>query len=117
MPMIGLFFYVEGKLLAYKVALEDAEVYGDFLTSPVSHDTVWHKGVGLNRPVDFDYFPRGRVVYNKKQEKYIVYIDRCLDTPEHIAEILKAFGLVDCQQTIAFDEHYQCHRCNKEYFV
>lgn len=117
MPMIGLFFYVEGKLLAHQVAPAQVEIYGDFLTSSISHDTVWHQGVGINLPVDFDYFPRGRVVYNRKERKYIVYIDRCLNMPERIAEILKAFGLTDCQHTIAFDEHYQCHRCNKDYFV
>jgi len=115
MPMIGLFFSVKGKLLLYKVALEKAEAYGDFLTCPVSHDIVWRRRVGMN--VDFDYFPRGRVVYNTQERKYIIYIDKCLDTTELIAKIVEAFGLTNHEHTIEFDEHYQCHKCNKGYYI
>ena len=117
MPTIGLFFYVKGKLLAYKVILEKAEVYGDFLTCPVSHDAVWRKRIGTKFPVDFDYFPRGRVVYNTREEKYVIYIDKCLDTTEHIAKIVEAFGLADHEYVVEFDEHYQCHKCNKDYLI
>lgn len=116
MPTIGLFFHVKGKLLAYKVILEKAEIYGDFLTCPVSHDAVWRKRIRNKIPVDFDYFPRGRVVYNTREKRYVIYIDKCLDTPERIAEIVDAFGLANCECKIEFDVHYQCHLCNKGYF-
>lgn len=117
MPTIGLFFYVKGKLLAYKAAPEESEVYGDFLTCSVSHDEVWRERTGLKTPYDFDYFPRGRVVYNIRDDKYVVYIDKCLDEPVYINKIVEAFGLKNNVCVIGFDEHYQCHRCNKEYYI
>lgn len=117
MPMIGLFFYVRGRLIPYRIAPEQAEVYGDFLTSSISHDAVWQKGIGADIPVDFDCFPRGRVVYNTREQNYMVYIDSCLNTPEHIAEIIQGFGLADCSYAIGFDQHYQCHQCNREYYL
>ena len=117
MPTIGLFFSLNGKLLVYQTALNEAEVYGNFLTCPASHDTVWKKRIGNKTPVDFDFFPRGRIVYNTRENKFFVYIDKCLDTTEHIAKIIEVFELSDREYAIEFDEHYQCHLCNKEYFI
>jgi hypothetical protein len=115
--MIGPFFRVRGKLKAQTISLTEAEDYGDYLTTSVSHDEVWRKIFGRGAAVDFDYFPRGRVVYNKRTERYTVYIDKCLDTPELIEEIAAAFGLQDSVYNVEFDEHYQCHGCNRHYII
>ena len=42
----------------------EAEKYGDFLNYPKSHMEIWDKYYYSKYHVDFDYFPRGRVVYN-----------------------------------------------------
>jgi hypothetical protein len=115
--MIGLFFHVRGMLKTHTIPLEDAEDYGNFKTTSVSHDEVWQREFGRGMAVDFDYFPRGRVVYNKRTERYTVFIDKCLDTPERIEEIAVAFGLPGGGYGIEFDEHYQCHRCNRDYII
>jgi hypothetical protein len=115
--MVGLFFHVKNSLLPHTCALALAEPYGGFLTFSESHDDVWRREYYRKYRVDFDYFPRGRVVYNTKAELFTVYIDRCVDTPELIAELLDSFGLVDRAYKIDYDEHYQCHKCNDNYIT
>jgi hypothetical protein len=113
---VGLFFCVERTLINLSCPLALAEPYGDNLTCPDSHDEMWRNPeVNLGHPVDYDYYPRGRVVYNTKTELFTVYIDHCLDTPELIADLLESFGLVDKAYKIDYDEHYQCHMCNENY--
>lgn len=62
--------------------------------------------------MDFDYFPRGRVVYNKKEKCYYIYHDKCI---EDLNEILKQYKNENYK--ILEDFHYQCHKCNKNYVI
>ena len=62
--------------------------------------------------VDFDYFPRGRVVYNIKDDKYYVYNDKC------IKDLSSIIGEEEKEKIeIREDFHYQCHKCNKYYMI
>ena len=58
----GLFFVVDGEWLLHMRALEEAEPYGDFHGYPENHDDVWQREYAHKYQVDFDYFPRGRIV-------------------------------------------------------
>lgn len=71
---VGLFFLVSGELLLHRCFLEKAEVYGDFINYPYSHDEIWEKHYREKYQVDFDFYPRGRIVYNKKDNHNIFYI-------------------------------------------
>ena len=112
---VGLFFIANDTLLLHKRTLADAESYGDFLTYPISHDDVWRHEYYKKYRVDFDYYPRGRVVYNHKKELFTVYIDKDLDKPEIMAKIISIFGLDGNNYKVDYDEHYQCHMCNENY--
>ena len=115
MPLIGIFFYVEGKLLTCTTELDKADSYGDFLVSPFSHDSAWNNHFKKGTDVDFDYYPRGRLIYSRSKNEYIIYIDKCLDSPEIIVDIRQSFQLDNVKCTVSFDEHYQCHMCNEFY--
>lgn len=91
---------------------EEAEKYGDFLNYPESHMEVWEKNYAKKYGVDFDFFPRGRVVYNLKEDCYYIYHDRCITD---ISEILKLYDGVRFK--VCKDFHYQCYKCNKQYVV
>jgi len=112
---VGLFFVVNGVLLPHTCPLLDSESYGDFLTYPESHDDVWQREYYRKYHVDFDYYPRGRVVYNQKVKIFTMFIDRDLDKPEILAEIIHSFGLDGSGCKVDYDEHYQCHICNEKY--
>ena len=108
MKYVGLFFVVRDKLLLHKVQLEDAEKYGDFLNYPESHFDIWEKNYEKLYHVDFDYFPRGRIVYNTKENTFYIYYDKCLEGK--LDELIQDFEGEN-------DFHYQCHKCNKNYIV
>ena len=59
----ALFFCVNGDLLFHVCSLEEAEPYGMFSNFPHSHYDVWNKNYENKYGVEFDYYPRGRVVY------------------------------------------------------
>lgn len=62
----------------------------------------------------YDYFPRGRVIYDLKKNQVVLYIDRCIGLTS-IAKISDEFTLSGNQVKVRYDEHYQCHRCNQFY--
>lgn len=110
---VCLFFCVDGEFLVHGCDLKDAEPYGDFLIYPKSHFEIWTSNYERQYGVDFDYFPRGRVAYCKRTGQFQVLYDRCLD------DAIRDF--VDAQYTkevsLGYDEHYQCHRCNRDYVI
>ena len=112
-PGPALFFFVRGELLFHSCFLENGEKYGDFINYPRSHFDVWDELYYGKYHVDFDYFPRGRVVYRKTDDTYLIYYDKCL---EQFASLVTDKYLGAKIET-GYDEHYQCHKCNKEYVL
>lgn len=76
---VGLFFVVRSDLLLHSCTLNEAEPYGDFLNYALSHDKVWREHYQIKYCVDFDYFPRGRIIYNKEKQLYLLYYDGCIE--------------------------------------
>jgi len=112
-PQVGLFFYVNGRLLFHGCELAEAESYGDFLVYPDDHMEVWNRRYFARCRVDFDYFPRGRVVYRKSDGVYFIYHDQCL-----VGRMGALTGrYAEAELRLTLDEHYQCRRCNPFYVV
>lgn len=108
---VGLFFVINNEFLYHHCHVNDGEVYGDFINYPFSHDDIWVKHYQNKYAVDFDYYPRGRIIYNKPKNIYVIFYDRCI---KHKAiEIKMQFHHHICQ--IEHDEHYQCHMCHEAY--
>ena len=109
---VCVFFYVHGKFLVHGCSLDEAESYGDFLVYPDSHMEIWDKYYYEQYGVDFDFFPRGRIAYCKSEDKYWIYFDKCIED--------KIIDLIDGRNhnkvSLKYDEHYQCHCCNQDYF-
>ncbi len=111
--MVGLFFVVKNQLLLHSCELSQAEKYGDFLNYPESHMEIWDKFYQKKYKVDFDYFPRGRIIYNLKEETYYIYYDKCLE------DSIKNLNIIpkDKKVKLLHDFHYKCHKCNKNYVI
>ena len=106
MAQVGLFFYVDGSLLWHGCALRDGEANEDFVNYPYSHMEIWDNCYLKKYQVDFDYYPRGRIVYRKTDDMFLVYHDSCI--PEvALAPILCEINRYSSEQ----DEHYTCHKC------
>ena len=112
-PEVCLFFYVHGEFLIHGCTLDEAEEYGDFLVYPDSHFELWEKNYEEKYGVDFDFFPRGRVAYNKKEKKYWMYYDSCIGGEVQV--LIDAY--YDGEVLLKYDEHYQCHQCCVNYMI
>jgi hypothetical protein len=117
---VGIFYVVNSELFRESTPLSLAEPYGDdFLIYPGGHAQFWEEVMRLNKALSgasYDYFPRGRVLFNVKQGRYWVYVDQCaLRNPTTVAKILSKFRLPPEKTEVSLDSHYKCHACNPEY--
>lgn len=108
---VGIFFLANGGLLLHTCPFVEALSYGDFLNYPFSHDDVWMKHYQAVYKVDFDYWPRGRIIYNTKTGVYTVFYDSCM--AKQISPLVQSLG--NQKVVLKKDEHYQCHQCNPHY--
>ena len=118
MALVGIFWLVEGVLVAAGCAVEDAEWYGDCLTYDGGHAEHWDRWQaaggrwlvkhGIPTTIltsEYDEHPRGRIV--KEPNGFVLYIDRRLQTLTHIATICERFGLESSVTSIRSDAHYR----------
>ena len=107
-------------ILADATSLIEAEAYGEFLTHPRGHYEVWTRWQKIrtapiaNRFIlqaiadhEYEFFPRGRIVYNTGTGRFILYADRRLQQEATIARIASEFGLAAGTFTVRSDEHYR----------
>lgn len=119
-PAVGIFWCVGGALLIDRSVLAEAEPYGDFLTHAHGHYERWEEWQALGGPglvakgypvviasTEYEEWPRGRVVYETMQRRFILYADRRLQRPEVIILIKKAFGLEQVETVVLSDSHYR----------
>ena len=112
--MVGIFWLIEDRLVLDTSLLNIAEPYGECLTHGKSHIDYWTEQQGLATvPQDIEYeeYPRGRVVYNTRAEKFYLLADRCiLKDKSQVTKIKKAMHLPS-NTTIDTDPHYRCSQC------
>lgn len=105
---IGVFYFIGNKIISHHISLQNGEKYGENITFS-AHWDLWQRFV-KDYPeydfLDYDYFPRGRVVYNLNKEQYILYIDHKIRSQEYIDKIKSVFGFND-NFVFGEDEHYQ----------
>lgn len=116
---VGIFFKVANDFLIDAVPVDSGEPYGDAIQYSGHYD--YHESLNPVHPCersfkahDYDYYPRGRVVYFSKQKAFTLYVDPCL-TPEDISRLFNLFDLVGQNVEVTGDEHYRCAKCNKFY--
>jgi hypothetical protein len=56
---------------------------------------------------EYEDWPRGRIVFDRSRDLYIIYADRKILTPEMIARIETQFHLPEDRTEIQSDLHYQ----------
>jgi hypothetical protein len=120
-PHVGIFWLVqtptgEGRLLTAGCPLDQAEPYGDCLTYGPGHYDTWarwrrDKSVdpalrALVRSYEYEDWPRGRIVFHRASDVFVIYADRKLMTPAMITPSTQ-FHLPEERTEIQSDFHYQ----------
>jgi hypothetical protein len=122
MPHVGIFWVVqtstdEARLLAARCPLDQAEPYGDCLTYGPGHYETWARWRrdrtvepalrALVQSHEYEDWPRGRIVFDRARDLFILYSHRKLLTPATIARIATQFHLPAERTETQRDWHYQ----------
>lgn len=128
LPHVGIFWFVPDQsgnavLLADRTPLPHAEPYGDCLTHAKGHYEFWSElarlgEAGLSRRgmptaparIEYEEFPRGRVVYRVPDSRFTIFADRKLFARAFIDRIIAAFDLPTAASDVQADAHYRSTR-------
>lgn len=117
-PEVGPFYVIDNTVFSDSEPYSDIIEFNNHKDSDNTHYDYWRtlrRVYKEFRNIDYDYYPRGRVVYNSIKDKFNLYIDKCLDSPDIINNIIEELNLPKSKVEVDFDEHYQCHNCNNNY--
>jgi hypothetical protein len=113
-PKVEIFWFFNRMLIIDTTPVSQGEAYGDHVGHSASHLDYWAE---LQRKrlvppeVEYEEHPRGRVGYDKLEERYWLRADRCiLRNPKLVSRILKQLHLPS-DTKIETDYHYQCAQC------
>jgi hypothetical protein len=113
-PQVGIFWVVNGKPFVFGAPLNEAEPWGEFKNYKEDHIHLW---TFLQRnglvPCDSEYedHPRGRVVYNTKNDSFMFFADRCILKDKSMVEHLLAELHLPSTTNTESDPHYKCKKC------
>lgn len=118
-PQVGPFYVIDGAVFDDTESVRDLIDHGNgFKDSDNSHYDFWkylQRVYREFRTIDYDYYPRGRVVYNTKDDTYYLYLDKCIQNMKSIRTIISELNLPLKKVEVKSDEHYQCHECSEDY--
>lgn len=106
-PFVALFFVVDGQILLHKCRLENAEHYAEMRNYPRSHMDVWERHYKLKYNKDFDFYPRGRVIYDMRKDEFKIFYDTCC--AKQAFKIRMMLGNRTC--ILKDDSNYNCSIC------
>ena len=121
-PLVGICWVIDTssrktRLISSTCTLADAEPYGDFLVYGPGHYEIWEKWRKKTNPEmltriiarqwEYEDWPRGRVLFDKMNDRFLVYADPKLMHPETLTYIQNHFRLPEMRLMIDGDHHYQ----------
>jgi hypothetical protein len=116
-PHVGLFYVVAWKL--YWEGMPAAQSDGAYFKSyPKTYYTYWKNTVTRNHPelreYDFRRFPRGRVVFDSKEDSFVIMADKCVvENPDLIKKIVSEMRLPEDEVIVSVDKDCECADCEK----
>lgn len=118
-PEVGPFYVIDGEVFPDTESIRDIETNSlGNKDSDETHYRYW-KILKLLYPEfknkDYDYYPRGRVVYSNTEDIYKLFVDPCVSKSE-INKIISELNLPKSKVKVdQSDEHYHCSMCNPNY--
>ena len=111
---VGIFWVVNGELLIDSTPLSEGEQYNDFKIHPRDHISVWatfqQKGT-VSPEFEYEEFPRGRVMFNSKTQRFTLLADRCILRDKNVVRRIMSELRSPRNTETGTDLHYRCSRC------
>ena len=111
MELIGPFFYIQDKLIYNACPLSEGREQAGKLDNPYGHEQLYD---GSFKDGDYIDYPRGRVIWDKVNNRAIIYIDPCIQNQIVLDKIVSAFEIES--YVVAGDDHYHCKNCVGDLF-
>lgn len=104
-PKVGI-FWVHGKeLISFNQEIREVQPVAGFRDSDYAHYSEWDR---LRIPGDYTDVPRGRVVQDVKNDRFIVYVPSFLASDKPVLiRIFREFSLPTSKITVTTDAHYE----------
>ena len=109
---IGIFWYYKNKVIGKTYNLSEAEKYGDFLSPVLGHYDYWkeiQKEVSELYYEEYEYIPRGRIVYDTKNEHFVLLSSKKMIKNKTALKAIKVFFSIteDTKLITRSDLHYE----------
>jgi len=117
-PFIGLFWIINGKVLSHLQKKTEGRKFLDTIMPFTDHEQVWckYKNQCISVPPDIEmdisktyyHYPRGRVYYHIKEEKYIIITGSFLARNDVALGLIRdEFNLSIDNSRVEVDAHYE----------
>ncbi len=110
---IGIFWFYKNQVLgvAHDVDLGQVDSLG-LVDSPFTHVDYWptiQKRIPELAEIEYEHIPRGRIIYDKNRDSFLVYLDEKLYFQEQARKICDFFDAGADINKVLFkkDPHYQ----------
>ncbi len=113
-PRVGIIYLVGEELFIDSTPLAQAGHYGDFKIHERSHIDFWAELMKIGKVPDTEYeeFPRARVAYDSKRNKFGLLADSCILSREKVlGKIFSQLFIPLKDAILGTDSHYRCFRC------
>ena len=114
-PKLGIFWVVRGKLITVGIPFEEGAGYGEYAIYEPSHYSKWRelqKSGAAPPDCEYEEFPRGRVMFNRTTETFLLLADTCiLGDKRMLAQVMQEMHLPKAITVLNTDSHYRCFRC------
>ena len=111
MPEVGIFWLIDGKLVADSISWRQADIHGGFYNGKNDHAALWTMLQRLMpqwKGNEYTDFPRGRVLFDAMEEVFLVYSSQAIvKSPGVRATILAEFKLPLAATKFEADYHYE----------
>jgi hypothetical protein len=106
---VGIFWVNQGQLIMAAVPVADGIDAGRFVNGPYDHDPYWETVQRTHIDLwGLEYYqvPRGRVLFNKTEPRFDVYLDQVLCKATITRLIVERFHLPRRRTVFRIDVHY-----------
>lgn len=104
-PKVGIFWFKDEEIISFTEEIRDKVPVAGFRDSDFDHYNAWDK---LKIRGDYTDLPRGRVIQNVKEDKFLVYVPSfLLDDKHKLVQIFREFSLPTSKIKIVTDTHYE----------
>lgn len=113
MAKLGVFWVHRDQILSSDLPLGNGVDDGLFVNHPASHldrwpvvQACWNRVFPELLSLEYEEVPRGRVLYDRKRNRFICYLDRSVDKHELRHRLVAMFELAHEAVVFQHDVHY-----------